>query len=686
MIASGRFHAIHEAGAPLVYQASEEVGFGGPILSSCHGNVDLWLESIARTPDVLMAVSEDVVERAQALGVDSDLDVEVVPNLLPAGKLRATAPVAARPVPEGKRLILWVGRISPEKNWKLFVQIARLLAEQRDDVVFWIVGQADASATASLEREITSSELGDRLVWVPDLPYQDMPQLYANARESRGMLVLTSDMEAFGMVLAEAMASGMPVVSRDIGGTPEVVVQGSTGYLIDGTDAAKYVAFINLLLDSDETYDEMSAAAARHADEHFDSSRVAARYEELIREGVRAKERPGAVVLSGSRWGTSGGGQRPRKLAEALAASGWHVTFVEQFADAADPDGVPARCQVISASALLAGVDRTRTSFDLHEEVRLTDALRQHLGLTRPTVAVNCDYTALSLLHMRALKRLGAVVAYDCIDNWGPFAAGQTDQGDAAGYYGSVEADICTEADVVTASAHTLAGELVSRFELADRPTTIINSLDPEMLHREAVPAPSDLPRGELTVGYVGSIWGSWLDWDTVLSVAQARPGWQIWLVGGDAGMCSYRGGAARELAHLDNVHFVSEVPHESVHAYIDAFDVAIIPFVVDEITRCVHPLKVYDYLARGKPVVSTTLPEIADFPYVHLSDSASQWPEIIEQAACETIDRDTLREFLADRTWAAAAERLVAACGVSRPPLPDEADEELSGEGGTEE
>ena len=66
------------------------------------------------------------------------------------------------------------------------------------------------------------------------------------------MLVLTSEEEAFGLVPAEAMAAGIPVVSRRVGGTSEVVVHGETGYLVSGTRPADYAAFVGMLLDSDE--------------------------------------------------------------------------------------------------------------------------------------------------------------------------------------------------------------------------------------------------------------------------------------------------------------------------------------------------------------------------------------------------------------------------------------------------
>jgi GT2 family glycosyltransferase len=61
----------------------------------------------------------------------------------------------------------------------------------------------------------------------------------------------------------------------------------------------------------------------------------------------------------------------------------------------------------------------------------------------------------------------------------------------------------------------------------------------------------------------------------------------------------------------LANVHFIGEVPYEDLPGYLHAFDVCVIPFKDTELTRCTNPVKVYEYLAAGKPVVATALPEV---------------------------------------------------------------------------
>ena len=112
----------------------------------------------------------------------------------------------------------------------------------------------------------------------------------------------------------------------------------------------------------------------------------------------------------------------------------------------------------------------------------------------------------------------------------------------------------------------------------------------------------------------------------------------------------------------MPNVHFFGEVPQSQVHRYIDAFDVAIIPFKAEGLSRYVHPLKVYDYLARFRPVVSSCLPEIQGFPGVRLAETQRQWLSALTAAASEGVDQGAVREFLQERTWAQAARRLLAA------------------------
>ena len=119
----------------------------------------------------------------------------------------------------------------------------------------------------------------------------------------------------------------------------------------------------------------------------------------------------------------------------------------------------------------------------------------------------------------------------------------------------------------------------------------------------------TDLPRPIL--GVIGGI-NAKLDLTLLAELAERRPDWSLALVG----PLSYGldDGEVTRLRALRNVHFLGPVPPERVPATIAACDVCLIPYRLNEQTRHVNPLKVYEYLAAGKPVVGTALPELGQF------------------------------------------------------------------------
>jgi glycosyltransferase involved in cell wall biosynthesis len=101
----------------------------------------------------------------------------------------------------------------------------------------------------------------------------------------------------------------------------------------------------------------------------------------------------------------------------------------------------------------------------------------------------------------------------------------------------------------------------------------------------------------------------------------------------------------------LPNVHLVDAVPSNDIPAYVAAFDVGIIPFVVDDLTRGVSPLKMYEYLAAGVPVVATPLPVCDAHPMVRTASTPEDFAARITEAVEERAD-----EFAADAEAAADA------------------------------
>ncbi len=120
-------------------------------------------------------------------------------------------------------------------------------------------------------------------------------------------------------------------------------------------------------------------------------------------------------------------------------------------------------------------------------------------------------------------------------------------------------------------------------------------------------PEPQDLrkiPRPRLV--FVGAI-GYWLDLGLLRNIAISRPHWQIVLIGPkmtDTGL----------LKNLENVHFLRRKDYDSLPDYLAWCDVALNPYKDDDLARGCSPLKLYEYIAAGLPVVSTVMPEARRF------------------------------------------------------------------------
>jgi glycosyltransferase involved in cell wall biosynthesis len=149
-------------------------------------------------------------------------------------------------------------------------------------------------------------------------------------------------------------------------------------------------------------------------------------------------------------------------------------------------------------------------------------------------------------------------------------------------------------------------------------------ALDPDL------PLPEDIagipsPR----VGVVG-VHDERLDVDALVTIAREEPSWHVILVGpvqpGDVDEAALR--------ELPNVHLLGGKTLEELPAYLKALDVALIPYKVNELTRNIFPLKLYEYLAAGLPVVAGNLPELAPFSdRVALATSPREYVSLVRAA-----------------------------------------------------
>ena len=174
-------------------------------------------------------------------------------------------------------LIVWAGRIAPEKRLDCLLHACKELARRGVRFRLQIVGDGrDKNAMHALSRELG---LEDRVRFIPS--QTDIAPFLAAA----AMVVLTSDLEGFPNILLEAQAAGRPVVSTRAGGVEELVEDGVTGFLVDRGDAIALADRMAEILGNGALGERVGIQAAAQVRERFGSARMASEtlaiYEEL---------------------------------------------------------------------------------------------------------------------------------------------------------------------------------------------------------------------------------------------------------------------------------------------------------------------------------------------------------------------------------------------------------------------
>ena len=166
------------------------------------------------------------------------------------------------------------------------------------------------------------------------------------------------------------------------------------------------------------------------------------------------------------------------------------------------------------------------------------------------------------------------------------------------------------------------------------------------------------LAEGRPIAGYYGAI-ARWLDYDLLTEVAEIRNDWSFLLIGPPYD----RSTRHRPLFNLPNVEWIAAQPYGDLPRWLQCFDVAMIPFAVNEITRSTSPLKLFEYFAGGKPVVCSEMPEVVAFPEVRSYSDATSMSGALDLALTDSKNpeiRDTLRRRGEENSWLARARTVV--------------------------
>lgn len=234
------------------------------------------------------------------------------------------------------------------------------------------------------------------------------------------------------------------------------------------------------------------------------------------------------------------------------------------------------------------------------------------------------------------LERKGnALVVYDAMDDWSAFEGNDS-------VAAKFEEKLACEADIVLA----VSQKLFERFSAINRNTLLVrNGADVSYFGRARnhVKSSGDALFPYLDkkiIGYVGHL-GGWVDSSLIVECAAKLPQYLFVVIG----PCS--SGTANMLVSQANVLYVGALPYEKLIPYMAYFTVGLIPFKLNQLNESTNPIKLYEYLAAGMPVVSTAMKEVARYEEegvvyvsdrenfsdaIHLAAQSSDKPKFIER------------------------------------------------------
>lgn len=350
------------------------------------------------------------------------------------------------------------------------------------------------------------------------------------------------------------------------------------------------------------------------------------------------------IVLSHLRWGWVW--QRPQQLVSRLnKAPGRKTWFVEEPLTPPDVEVTQNRFGTAEADGL------TRVFLEIPEQGRhvgffdevMPDYVEQLPALIGPPSGDRVVWIYTPLVLEAALALEPTTLVYDVMDDLAAFR-------NAAPELLVRQRQALKRADVVFAGGRSLHRSVVKQ----GREDAHLVPSGVSVGHYAATARKADPGRDRPVAGYVGVL-DERIDFDLVAGLAERLPEWEIRMVGP---ICKIE---ESDLPQAPNITYLGQQAYEDLPGHMAQFDVALMPFALNEATKSISPTKTLEYLASALPVVSTRVPDVvADFPgVVDLQDDADGFA-----AACQDLlgragekPSPELRRLLKRHDWNRIAE-----------------------------
>jgi hypothetical protein len=367
----------------------------------------------------------------------------------------------------------------------------------------------------------------------------------------------------------------------------------------------------------------------------------------------------------------AGGGHRPHQILIEDLRRGREVAFVcvsptdLAQVQALDTDELYRRCACFHFDAESVG-RLTPLTRHAHALAYGATSLDELIATWKPGyVRSHTPYEAFLPMLERSQAE-GVPLVYDQMDMWSAFTVQPWGSTDVERHYFEMADAVTTISNFMVeraprgANVHLLANAISSTFLAAVAP----NGNGHSPTHDDA---------GVKRILYMGAIWPDWFDWELAYHMVENRPAYHFTFIGATTASPDEDDGRqtrqlAARLAAYPNVRMIDEVPHMALVSWLKKADIGIIPFIVNDLTMACSPLKVFEYIGAGLPVVSTALPEIDDYPMVSMGADYAQLVQHLDAPGRRQLSpqaRCAAQEFINVNTWKQRVDKLDSIVGA---------------------
>lgn len=325
-------------------------------------------------------------------------------------------------------------------------------------------------------------------------------------------------------------------------------------------------------------------------------------------------------------------GQRSVRFAEELNLKGHAVIFVRCFKFFLANDIIEHNEQLIEVPFF--------TFYPVFQKIVANSLLKNYKIALWHHVVIEQSVEITKIAQAK-----GWEVLYDVIDDWEEFHK----DGFLPQYKLKDEKELVKQADFVAAINQALADKFKQENE---KIRVVPNGFSERNLKKnsytDTIKPGND--KQNLTIGSYGYLHIFRYNWLMINRIAKKNPDWHFEFLGDNAPYF---------LKTPKNVRIIEHQPPEKLFSFVRNWDVAIIPYHNNELCRKLNPIKIFELLYFGIPVVVTGSSDIKDYPYTFYANTEKEFEELITKAATICPDEKIIAEFLHDATWESRLNQL---------------------------